>query len=151
MKTLKFVILLLCTICPLLSSCGNKKKSKVVVDKTAILYKETIAELTDSLCYEVVADAINKEIKQNIDFSECIIRLKKYPDVVYSNNSTIVGEGFFEGKVKNKRGTFYYEITLRCSNRRLQDKTAWEVRKLAIHVAGDTKPIFTSGPEMPKK
>ena len=48
-------------------------------------------------------------VKQKIDFSECVIRLKKYPDVVYSNNSRVVGEGFFEGKVKNKRGTFYYE------------------------------------------
>ena len=90
------------------------------------------------------------EIKQKIDFSECVIRLKKYPDVVYSNNSRVVGEGFFEGKVKNKRGTFYYEITLQCSNRRLKDKSAWEVRKLAIHVAGDTKPFFISGKEAPK-
>lgn len=151
MKKSIFAMILLCAICTLLSSCGNKKKPKVVVDKTAILYKETMEELTDSLCYGVVADAINKETKQNIDFSECIIRLKKYPDVVYSNNSTIVGEGFFEGKVKNKRGSFYYEITLRCNNRRLKDRTAWEVRKLAIHVAGDTNPFFTSGPESPKK
>ena len=69
---------------------------------------------------------------------------QKYLDVVYSNNSTVVGEVFFEGKVKNKKGTFYYEITLQCSNRRLKDKAAWEVRKLAIHVAGDTNPFFIS-------
>ena len=30
---------------------------------------------------------------------------------------------------------------------RLKDKAAWEVRKLAIHVAGDTKPFFISGKE----
>ena len=151
MKTLKFAKLLICIICLIFLSCGNKKKPKVIIDKTTILYNETMNELTDSLCYGIVADAINNEIKQNIDFSECVIRLKKYPDVVYSNNSSVVGEGFFEGKVKNKRGTFYYERTLRCSNRRLKDKTAWEVRKLVIHVAGDTKPFFTSGPEASKK
>ena len=150
MKTLKFLLILLCAIFPFLTSCTKKKKPVEIVDKTTILYEQTMAELTDSMCNEIVASSINNEIKQNIDFSECIIRLKKYPDVVYSNNSRIVGEGFFEGKVKNKKGTFYYEITLQCSNRRLKDKAAWEVRKLAIHVAGDTKPFFISGKEAPK-
>ena len=150
MKALKFLLILLCAISPILTSCTKKKKIVEKVDKTAVLYEQTMAELTDSLCNEIVATSINNEIKQKIDFSECVIRLKKYPDVVYSNNSRVVGEGFFEGKVKNKRGTFYYEITLQCSNRRLKDKTAWEVRKLVIHVAGDTKPFFISGKEAPK-
>jgi hypothetical protein len=150
MKALKFLLILLCVLSPLLTSCTKKKKIVEKVDKTTILYEQMMAELTDSLCNEIVATSINNEIKQKIDFSECVIRLKKYPDVVYSNNSRVVGEGFFEGKVKNKRGTFFYEITLQCSNRRLKDKTAWEVRKLVIHVAGDTKPFFISGKEAPK-
>ncbi len=150
MKALKIILILLCTISPFLSSCTKKKKVVEKIDKTTILYEQTLAELTDSLCNEIVASSINNEIKQKIDFSECIIRLKKCPDVLYSNISTVVGEGFFEGKVKNKRGTFYYKITLRCNNRRLKDKAAWEVRKLEIHVPGETKPFFISGKEAPK-
>ena len=113
MNTLKSFILLLCITCPLLSSCGKKKSPVIPIDNTALLYKETMSELTDSLCRNLITDAINKEIKQNIDFSECVIRVKKYPDVVYSNTSTIVGEGFFHGKVKNKRGDFFYTINLK--------------------------------------
>ena len=96
MKALKIILILLCTISPFLSSCTKKKKVVEKIDKTTILYEQTLAELTDSLCNEIVASSINNEIKQKIDFSECIIRLKKYPDVVYSNISTVVG-----GKVSN--------------------------------------------------
>lgn len=150
MNSIKSIILLLCIICPLLSSCGKKKSPVMPIDKTTLLYKETMSELTDSLCKNLIADAINKEIRQNIDFSECIIKVKKYPDVVYSNTSTIVGEGFFHGKVRNKRGDFFYTINLKCSNRRLKDKTAWEMIKLTINVAGKTEPFFTSGKEVSK-
>ena len=82
MKVLKFLLILLCAISPLLTSCTKKKKIVEKVDKTAVLYEQTMAELTDSLCNEIVATSINNEIKQKIDFSECVIRLKKYPDVV---------------------------------------------------------------------
>ena len=107
-------------------------------------------ELTDSLCYIVVASGINKEIKQNVDFSECIIRLGKYPDVVYSNRSSITGEGFFHGKVKSKKGDYFYNITLKCNNKRLKDKNAWEVQKLIIKEAGKTEPFFVSGKDYVK-
>ena len=151
MKNIKKVIMLLCIICPLVSNCGKKKPVQPKIDKTAILYEQTLSEITDSLCYSLVAKTINREIKQKIDFSECIIRLKKYTDVVYTNSSTFSGEGFFEGKVKGKKGAWFYEITLKNSNnRRIKDESAWELRKLIIKEAGKSEVYFSSGKEVKK-
>ena len=59
MKALKFLLILLCAISPILTSCTKKKKIVEKVDKTAVLYEQTMAELTDSLCNEIVATSIN--------------------------------------------------------------------------------------------
>ena len=61
MKALKFSLILLCAISPFLTSCAKKKKTVEKIDKTTVLYEQTMAELTDSLCNEIVASSINNE------------------------------------------------------------------------------------------
>lgn len=126
-----------------ITGCSNSKPHQVKTDPAIELYNQLKKDLTDDFCKNTIEQTIGFETKQKIDLSESSVRLKKYPS---QNVSGIVGEGFFEGKINKKRGTYFFRISLENNNyRRIKDSTAWSLKELIIQEAGKTERIFIAG------
>lgn len=143
MRTISYF--LLCLLIILLCDCSNKKSRNYnpKTDATTLLYNQLKAEMTDTFCKNIIQQAMQHELKQNIDLSECIVRLKKYPS---EHISVFEGEGFFEGKVNRKKGDYFFTIKMKNNNyRRIKDSTAWNLGELIIKPSGSLDRIFIAG------
>lgn len=99
--------------------------------------------LTDDLCTNIIQEFISKEIDYKIDLSDCIVKLSKHP---YNTFSTFTGEDFFEGKVKGKKSTYNYTITVsNKDNENLTDKSKWALKKLIIKDTNNQKKVLFAG------
>lgn len=146
-------LLLICSQVLFLSGCNNGKEKreydallneiKAEEKKQREIYNYINKELSDDFCKKIIENSINEETKQKLNLSGGAIRIKKFSsgEVTY-----IVGESIFEGKVKNSNGFFAYTIELENSNReKLKDPSSWELSKLIIRKADDTKRFFIAG------
>lgn len=137
--------ILFCALIILFCGCSNRKvkKNYQKADPTTVLYNQLKEEMTDEFCKSVIKQALQHETKQNVDLSESVIKIKRYPS---EHTSIFEGEGFFEGKINKKKGDYYFTIKMKNNNyRRIKDSTAWNLGELIIKPSGSLNRVFIAG------